>query len=187
MSTQVPIGGHRRYVLVRRPESGDRPRFHDWRDRPRDDWERDLPVGTILEEEDRFEVIDASHYNWWRGVFGVMRVMDGPLAGELVDIFLQEGQVYDPPMAFSVSTWLDAMPGGEPLQPLCAIDICHHLGRPTALVIEPVSEAWREHWRPFWDERLRDTAHRCDRTCVPDILRRINPLTGYPNIRSAGH
>lgn len=156
--------------MVRKPERRGGPIYSDWRDRPEGQWAVDLPVGTILEEERRFEIHDNSHSNWWRVVFSVMRVVDGPLTGEQVEVFMQDGQAYDPPLASSVPTWLDALPGGMSLEPFCAFDICSQIGQPTAKVIEAVVEAWNQHWTPF-----RGTTHRCDEACVPDILRRYGP------------
>ena len=69
-----------------------------------------LPVGTILEEERRFEGWD--HHGCidsMRSVVAVMRILSGPRTDEALEVVLQTGYEYDPPFEFTVARWLNAL------------------------------------------------------------------------------
>lgn len=74
---------------------------------------RFLPMGTLLEELRRFEGWD--HHGCIdpiRSVVAEMLVLDGPRAGETVEVVLQSGYEYDPPFPFSGPDWL-GVAGGD--------------------------------------------------------------------------
>ena len=105
-ATDLPIASRPRYIVVGAPDPDYRPRFANHRPGL---LRRacDLPVGTLLEELDRYE-------DWYkygpipsiRAVMGRFRVASGPRTGANVAVILQEGYEYDPPWPFSVATWL---------------------------------------------------------------------------------
>lgn len=69
-----------------------------------------LPVGTILEEERRFEGWD--HHGCIdsiRSVVAIMRIRSGPRTDEAIEVVLQSGYEYDPPFASAVVHWLNPL------------------------------------------------------------------------------
>ncbi len=81
--------------------------------------DQSLPVGTQLLEVRRFEGWD--HHGCIpsiRSVVAEMLVVDGPRAGDTVEVVLQSGYEYDPPFPFSGPAWLGVAGGDGDVGPM---------------------------------------------------------------------